>query len=536
MRARRLNGRVVALLALLAAAWLAIGTVGGLSMAEVGAGALAVAIGFVAARAIRRPLSASPPARPGERPGDGEMSSGDPLAVLLDVLHRHVAAERLVLWQQGEDGQLQPVAATGPPPPAIPAAGNPLAWAVDQGRSLRLEPRPAWAVADAVAVPIPPLRKGLALTIEAEDPDIETSPLLRDAPRLIAGILELQEREGRAAATTARLERLMAFLRELPGRRDPRELPGDLARAAAEILGGTGAVVASWDEASGRVLGRWGSGGGPAAGHYIGILGGDLALAARAGATLRRGPGHQGGLPLAGAGERWNARPGYTTVVPLVDAGGGTRGVLGVWGETAPDEGGVGLLEALGPLLALQLRHSTDIVRFRQRAHEDALTSLPNRAALDEQLTEVRHRFHRYRRPVALMILDIDHFKSINDTWGHQAGDAVLERLADVLRTSVREVDFPARFGGEELVVLMPETMRREAGEAAERVRAAIERTAFEWNGRRVTVTVSVGVTACPECVDDPAELLRGADKALYVSKRRGRNRVTVAEIGTSGG
>lgn len=526
---------VLALVALLAA-WIVAAIQGGLDLSEMAAGALAVGIGVVASSGLRR-RNATPRAAVVAGVADDAPVTGDPLAGLLTLLKRHLRADRLVVWRRHHDrGEFHPVVATGSAPPPIPAGGTPLAWALDQNHTMRVDPAPSWAESDVTAVPVPVPGEPMALTIETSAVGGTAGPAAEEAAALLAGVLEMHEREERAAATTARFERVVAFLKELPGDRDPREFPDDLARAAAEIVGGTGAVVASWDEEAGQVLGHSGIGGGPAPGHYIGVMGGDLAMAARAGATLRRAPDGNRSLPLAGAGERWTDRPGYTTIVPLVDALRRTRGVIGVWGDRGPDEAGVELLEALGPLLALQIQHSTDLVRFRQRAHEDALTGLPNRAALDDELEELRNRFHRYRRPVALMVLDIDHFKAINDEHGHQAGDAVLERLGDVLKSTVREVDFPARFGGEEMVVLMPETMRREAGEAAERIRAALEKASFEWNGLPIPVTVSIGVSTCPECVQDPEALLRSADQALYTSKRAGRNRVTVAAMATSGG
>ena len=323
----------------------------------------------------------------------------------------------------------------------------------------------------------------------------------------------------------------MAFIEALPAGAAER-FPDELARALAEMAEAEGAVVAAWQEERGRVLATWGTGGGPAPGTYFGVMDGELAMAARAGDVIRRD--RTGRAPiLAHAGERWSRPPRHLRVVPLVDASGATGGVCAFWGGTEPEESVVQLVKALGPMLALQLQHSTDLARFRQSAHEDALTGLRNRAALEERLADERHRFHRYRRPVSLLVLDLDHFKRINDTWGHPAGDAVLQRVADIVRATIRDADVAFRFGGEELVVLLPETMLLPARDVAERVRKAVGMALIEWGGHHIPVTLSVGVSSCPETVQDPDRLLRSADEALYASKRAGRNRVTVAQKGT---
>ncbi|MFW6206171.1 MAG: GGDEF domain-containing protein, partial [Gemmatimonadota bacterium] len=205
---------------------------------------------------------------------------------------------------------------------------------------------------------------------------------------------------------------------------------------------------------------------------------------------------------------------------------GGVVSVVAVWGDRPPAEQGVELLEALGPLLAIQLQRATDLQDFRSRVTVDDLTGLMNRAAFDERMVEERARFHRYRRPLALMVIDLDRFKAVNDTHGHNAGDAVLRAVAATVRRTVRDADIPARYGGEELVVLMPETLLHAARESAERVRAAIAGANIVHDGRTIPITASIGVSACPEVVDDPAELFESADAALYAAKEAGRDRV----------
>lgn len=166
---------------------------------------------------------------------------------------------------------------------------------------------------------------------------------------------------------------------------------------------------------------------------------------------------------------------------------------------------------------------------LQRRATTDALTGLPNRRHMMAAIeTEVR-RARRGGRPVSLAILDIDHFKRINDAHGHPAGDAVLRAVAAVLRATTRAGDLPARIGGEEFAVLMPETDTAQAERACERLRAAIQERAIALpRGAVANVTVSTGVALLSE--DEPRDqFISRADKALYEAKESGRNQVRLA-------
>jgi len=158
-------------------------------------------------------------------------------------------------------------------------------------------------------------------------------------------------------------------------------------------------------------------------------------------------------------------------------------------------------------------------------ARTDALTGLANRRALDDELFRRSAEAKRHDRAVTLVLIDLDFFKQLNDTWGHQVGDQVLRCLAGVLRQSVRDMDLPARYGGEEFAAVLPGTPVEQALVCAERIRAAIEQTQFVGDGREVPVTASVGVAerAAGEGVE---AWVRRTDEALYAAKRVGRNRV----------
>jgi two-component system, cell cycle response regulator len=157
----------------------------------------------------------------------------------------------------------------------------------------------------------------------------------------------------------------------------------------------------------------------------------------------------------------------------------------------------------------------------------DALTGLYNRRYLIDYLERELARSARYHRPLALLMLDIDHFKTINDQLGHLAGDLTLRSLADCMRSEVRSDELLARYGGEEFAAVLAETDQAEAAEVAERIRLAVQNRPFDFEDQRYSVTVSLGVASVRADEVLPAhELIRQADERLYLAKRQGRNRV----------
>ncbi len=167
---------------------------------------------------------------------------------------------------------------------------------------------------------------------------------------------------------------------------------------------------------------------------------------------------------------------------------------------------------------------------LERMAMHDPLTGLYNRREMEHQLQDELKRARRYGRPLSVLWLDIDHFKAVNDRYGHPAGDEVLRQLSSLLLTHVRSVDYAARYGGEELLIVLPELDQQEAMEMAERLRKLVEITRIRVaSGERVGVTVSVGVASFPLDGQDPAGLLSKADAAMYLAKQNGRNRVVRA-------
>lgn len=168
------------------------------------------------------------------------------------------------------------------------------------------------------------------------------------------------------------------------------------------------------------------------------------------------------------------------------------------------------------------------------RATHDALTGLPNRAALQERLVLLHRGAQTLGAPYGLLLLDLDHFKIINDRFGHAAGDQVLAQIGQRLTTLVRTRDTLGRWGGEEFLCLLPQVDRAMAAEVAERIRNGIEGAPVEHDGRQIRVTASIGVVVYPSDGAEPDTLLAKADSALYESKRSGRNRVR-CHTGTEG-
>ena len=158
-------------------------------------------------------------------------------------------------------------------------------------------------------------------------------------------------------------------------------------------------------------------------------------------------------------------------------------------------------------------------------AISDPLTGLHNRRSFQVRLAEEVERTRRSQVPFTLLLLDLDHFKQVNDRFGHQAGDHALQAVAAVLHRQLRAVDLPARIGGEEFAVLLPDTAGAGALEAAERLRAAIAAHPIPHQHATITVSASIGVAWCPAHADTGDGLLRVADQALYQAKRGGRNR-----------
>jgi len=188
--------------------------------------------------------------------------------------------------------------------------------------------------------------------------------------------------------------------------------------------------------------------------------------------------------------------------------------------------GGIGLISCLG-LSELRRRFGEqEIRRLQEAATTDPLTGVCNRRSFDTEINRRVTQFRRYGTPCSLLIIDADHFKSINDTWGHDAGDQVLISMARVITATLRDIDQLFRIGGEEFAALLPETVGENSRKAAERVRQAVSESQIPAGNRRLEVTISIGGSEL--LTDDNAETwYKPADRQLYAAKIGGRNRVS---------
>jgi len=170
--------------------------------------------------------------------------------------------------------------------------------------------------------------------------------------------------------------------------------------------------------------------------------------------------------------------------------------------------------------------------KLEELSNTDPLTQLANRRFLMQTLEKEFRRSVRSKQPLALIMADIDHFKRINDTCGHQQGDVVLKAVAEALTDELREYDLAARFGGEEFALLLPDTELFQAKVAAERIRKRVALLEFEGCLKEIGLTISLGVAAGPrQDIREIDDLVRLADDALYAAKREGRNRVVIADV-----
>ncbi|WP_207263502.1 GGDEF domain-containing protein [Pseudomonas sp. GW101-3H06] len=187
-----------------------------------------------------------------------------------------------------------------------------------------------------------------------------------------------------------------------------------------------------------------------------------------------------------------------------------------------------GNLESLLAALLYPMRNTLLYRAATQSALRDPLTDTGNRIAMDQTLLREIEVSRRHLHPLSLLMLDIDHFKQINDTHGHSVGDEVLKAVAALIKQQLRNVDMVFRFGGEEFLIVLSNTNREAAALVGERLRLAVQTEEFVAEGRSIELTVSLGCsTLLPG--ESAESLLRRADNALYVAKREGRNRLTMA-------
>ncbi len=220
--------------------------------------------------------------------------------------------------------------------------------------------------------------------------------------------------------------------------------------------------------------------------------------------------------------------PQHALVVPIRHQSqlmGAIELYLNEWRELNDDQ--ADLLIGVASQAAIAIRHAQLFQAQEENALTDELTKLPNRRALAQRFLQEMQRARRHHNAIAFLMIDLDHFKGVNDTYGHLNGDAVLAELAQILVTGARESDVCARYGGEEFALILHETTEQGARTLAERIRARVAAATFP-GGLKLTISVGVAAT------DEPAlftQLIDRADQALYEAKQGGRNQVRIADM-----
>ena len=351
----------------------------------------------------------------------------------------------------------------------------------------------------------------------------EWLPRLADQLATFHDLLGVRRRYGRHMRQS---QALLDAVQRLQGDKSGEGLARALCETALDVSGARGAVLIRWEsEAETGEIHYATEGTGlrtpaPLDGSSV------VAEVCRSGMlhVLEDARGAASGQALYGT-TRVIREPGSVAIIPLTKDG-RTLGALVLEAEEVddltPDD--TRPLTVLGAVVAGSLELAWQFAEVDRRARTDALTGLWNRMHFGEQLTRVLAEADRYEHPVSLVLVDIDHFKKVNDTWGHEAGDTVLKHVARVLQDGVRVVDICVRYGGEEIALLLAQADSAHAVEVAERLRSRIAATPVRHGPAEIKVTASFGVATYPETVKVRDQLFPSADKALYIAKHDGRN------------
>ena len=420
-------------------------------------------------------------------------------------LARWSASERIVTFDGSEDG------------PSLAAA--PVIGGADEGRA-------------------PALHGVITLSCSAGLPlshDALKTWLPRFASQLTA-YLDLLDTRTQYSRSSRRNQALIEALERLQVHKSAEALGSAVCDAALEVTSGRSAVLIRWLPQDAYGLVQYAS----------------RELALEAGTIIGKdtlvGRTCRDGMPLLLHDARAITRsePAYTStlayrpipslvVVPIIC----DQRVIGAIVVEGDEPLSIGVEEArnvglLAGVARAFLEKVWEIEEFSRRARTDALTGLSNRREFDEQLRRVLAETDRFGGTSSLIVVDIDLFKNVNDMYGHEAGDAVLRQVGKILGDGVRAVDICARYGGEEMAILLPQTSISGATELAERLRVAIADRPVMFEGTSIRVTASFGIAGYPETVPHGDWLFPAADKALYRAKESGRN--CVKSIKTSDG
>ncbi|NIR43178.1 MAG: diguanylate cyclase [Gemmatimonadetes bacterium] len=463
------------------------------------------------------------------------------LAAWLEAMRLALGAERTSLWIVDPDGRLR-VALRSPSdasldPEGVPLEGHALGWVVSEGVSLRASRKEifhggggGWVVAAPLSEPRGD-RVGCAMA-EFDGVPRPDAPQALELAAAIAGRLINDARAAEAALEDLRRsEALYDTVLDLDRELDLRELSAAVCQRARRVTGARGAVAALWnhDERTGRIVA---SDGEVPKGLSAMTFRGDasylsLALSNATSLPLDDLAGRKR-LPLYVEGVVSDA--GSAIILPLIVEA-DSIGALAVEYERPREFGERDFerLRAIALSVAPAFRNALEFGEVKAMSLSDALTGLPNRRATERALASAAAISERTGTPFSVAVVDIDHFKKVNDRFGHDVGDMVLQSVARSIRDELRPGDHAGRWGGEEFLVVLPGAAVEDAARVLERVRRRVEALDVEWRGKTVTVTVSAGLSGCPEPVRSGTAVVASADAALYQAKRGGRNSVLIA-------
>ncbi len=460
------------------------------------------------------------------------------LQLLLDQCGAHEA----VLWRPNEDESPRFVPAVwgrGPQPPSLTDAERLLLELSAEEQQSTFNAAGTTLSFIAVGVPLGNAKSALSLHFH-EPPAMPRAELTMWAQRHGRVVADLHDIVHSRAVVAQRNHKLRAMIRTattLQGSRDPLALEETLARNACLVTGAQWAIIVRWDA--------------------VGRIGIPTHLGERAPEFGVRVTARQGSLVgdvcRTGVAKGFpDARPLLASREPVFDDAPlpeGTRSLLVVPLRRSDREAPIGAMvfghadrgalnandghaaNDLGTIAAGALETAWAVQEAMERARTDPLTGMPNRRAFDEVFARLMAETDRYGGGMVLVMVDIDHFKAVNDTYGHEAGDQVLVAVGHTLMNARRTTDFVARLGGEEIALLLPQTDLAGAAEFAERLRAKIESLRVHTPAGEVCVTASFGLALYQARAGAAGRVYERADRALYVAKHRGRNRVELERV-----
>jgi diguanylate cyclase (GGDEF)-like protein len=460
----------------------------------------------------------------------------------LQLVADHLGAYEAVLWRPYEDesGRLLPMAwSRGSEPPALTEADRALIeWSAAHQKEMFSGTDDAVRQL-SVGASVGELRGAVSVHYR-ETPTYRRSEISFWLQRHATQLAELSEIVRTRASLARSNRRLRAMIRTattLQASRDPAALEEILMRDTCVVTAAAWAILVRWDAAT--RLGTWGRAT-PEAPAF------DLLVTARQGSVVGNACLDRKYRVNSDTRPMLAARESLFDDTPLPS---GTRSLIVVPIQRSEDDAPVGALVCghpergtfqegdamaaltLGKIAAAALETAWAVKDETQRARTDQLTGLANRRAFDEAFVKMISETDRYGGSSALVLLDIDFFKQVNDTSGHEAGDRVLVELGGALSEARRTTDFVARLGGEEMALLLPQTDATGAVEVAERLRQRIAEMRVKTPAGTLQVTASFGVAVYSARSGTSGSLFDRADKALYAAKHGGRNRVELAPV-----